>query len=113
MTANQLSRRNAAKLLCLLAFTAIACHDPSAKTTMPPLGATAHSTGTIFRVWAPFVDAVSVEINDGTPASLKKEAGHTDDNAVWTADVPGAKEGLGFNGDVAIGPYSLLVFSQD
>ncbi len=26
---------------------------------------------------------------------------------------PGAKDGLGFNGDIAIGPYSLVIFSQD
>jgi hypothetical protein len=33
-----------------------------------PLGATPHSDGsTTFRVWTPFVDAVAVKINGGTP----------------------------------------------
>ena len=59
---------------------------------MEPLGATPHATGTTFRVWAPFAQAVSVtgEFNawsaDANP--LAQDAG-----GIWSADVPGAVDG--------------------
>ena len=60
-----------------------------------PLGASPHNDGTTtFRVWAPFVDAVAVKINGGTPVPLAREAGHTDPaDTVWAGTVPGAKAG--------------------
>ena len=60
-----------------------------------PLGATPHKDGTTtFRVWAPFVDAVAVKINDRTPLPLAKETGHTDPaDTVWAGTVPGSKAG--------------------
>ena len=60
-----------------------------------PLGASPHNDGTTtFRVWAPFVDAVAVKINGGTPVPLATETGHTDPaDMVWAGTVPGAKAG--------------------
>jgi len=60
-----------------------------------PLGATPHKDGTTtFRVWAPFVDAVAVKINDRTPVPLAKETGHTDPaDTVWAGTVAGSKAG--------------------
>jgi 1,4-alpha-glucan branching enzyme len=60
-----------------------------------PLGATPHGDGsTTFRVWAPFVDGVSVRINDGPAVPLAKEAGHTDSaDTTWAVTVPGARAG--------------------
>jgi hypothetical protein len=39
------------------------------------------------------VDAVAVKINDDPPVPLSKEDGHVEDDCVWSADVPSAKEG--------------------
>ena len=76
--------------LCLLVF-AIAV---SSQSQSAPLGATPHEGGTTFRVWAPFVDAVAVKVNDRLPVALTKEDGHTQpDDTVWGGDVPGAKVG--------------------
>ena len=60
-----------------------------------PLGATPHNDGTTtFRVWAPFVDAVAVKINGGTPVPLAREAGHPDPaDTIWAGTVSGAKAG--------------------
>jgi 1,4-alpha-glucan branching enzyme len=60
-----------------------------------PLAATLHNDGTTtFRVWAPFVDAVSVKINDGTAVPLAREAGHPDPaDTTWIATVPRTKAG--------------------
>ena len=60
-----------------------------------PLGATPHSDGsTMFRVWAPFVDAVAVKINGGTAVPLAKEDGHPDPaDTTWVGTVRGAKAG--------------------
>ena len=59
-----------------------------------PLGATAHSDGTTtFRVWAPFVDGVTVRINGATAVALAREDGHPDPaDTIWIGTVPGAKE---------------------
>ena len=43
----------------------------------------------MFRVWAPFADAVAVKINGGSPLALAKEPGHADDDAVWAGSVAG------------------------
>jgi hypothetical protein len=60
-----------------------------------PLGATPHNDGTTtFRVWAPFVDAVAVKINGGTPVPLAREAGHPDPaDTLWAGTVSGAIAG--------------------
>jgi 1,4-alpha-glucan branching enzyme len=60
-----------------------------------PLGATLHNDGTTtFRVWAPFVDNVSVKINNRAPAPLTQEPGHADPaDTTWTGTVPGTKAG--------------------
>lgn len=78
-------------LLTLLLFVlALAC---VAQTTQPPLGATPQA-GTTFRLWAPFVDAVSVKVNDANPVPMTKEAGHPQsDDTVWVINVPSAKIG--------------------
>lgn len=83
----------AALLLPLALVAASVCRDPSTQPKTPPLGATPYPGGATFRVWAPFVDSVSVKINGGTPVPLRKEDGHAADDAVWTADVSGAKVG--------------------
>ncbi len=68
-----------AALLSVLAFCGrAAIADP------PPLGATYHAGEATFRVWAPFVEAVAVEINDGPPIALQKEPNHPDPaDATW------------------------------
>lgn len=59
-----------------------------------PLGATPHPTGTTFRVWAPFVEAVAVRINDQRTFPLHREPGHPNaEDTVWIASVPNAKRG--------------------
>jgi 1,4-alpha-glucan branching enzyme len=59
-----------------------------------PLGATPDSLGTTFRVWAPHVDDVAVQIDDHDPVELAREPGHADpEDTTWTAFVPGAKAG--------------------
>jgi hypothetical protein len=40
------------------------------------LGATPHTTGTTFRLWAPFVDEVAVKVKGDKSIALKKEDGH-------------------------------------
>jgi 1,4-alpha-glucan branching enzyme len=74
-------------VLLLAAASAVKAGDP--------LGATPHSDGTTtFRVWAPFVDSVSVKVNGGNPVPLSKEDGHSDlEDTVWTATVSGAAAG--------------------
>src|SRR4051794_1903601 len=75
---------------CVLLLAAV-----SAVKAGDPLGATPHSDGTTtFRVWAPFVDSVSVKVNGGNPVPLSKEDGHSDlEDTVWTATVSGAAAG--------------------
>jgi 1,4-alpha-glucan branching enzyme len=85
--------RPAALLLLLAIVAAGVCRDSSTRPKAPPLGATPYRGGTTFRVWAPFVDAVSVKINGGSPVPMTKEDGHAADDVVWTADVAGAKAG--------------------
>ncbi len=80
-------------LLLPVSALALAFYEPASGTATPPLGATLHRGGTTFRVWAPFVDAVEVKINNDAPVAMKKEPGHVDDDAVWLADVPSAKAG--------------------
>jgi 1,4-alpha-glucan branching enzyme len=76
----------AAFLLVVSASYAVAAGDP--------LGATPHSDGTTFRVWAPFVDTVAVKVNAVAPVPMAKEAGHPDAaDTTWSAVVPGAKAG--------------------
>jgi 1,4-alpha-glucan branching enzyme len=93
MDKKPLWRHPAALLLLLVLVAAGVCRDSSTRSKAPPLGATPYRDGTTFRVWAPFVDAVSVKINGGQPLPMMKEDGHAADDAVWTADVPGAKTG--------------------
>ncbi|MDE3196063.1 MAG: hypothetical protein KGN84_06960, partial [Acidobacteriota bacterium] len=60
-----------------------------------PYGATLHSDGTTtFRVWAPFVEAVGVRINDGAVTPLSEEQGHPDPaDKTWIAIVPDTRAG--------------------
>src|SRR5690348_1592482 len=79
---------------CLSVALAVLCVGQGAPPTTPPLGATPSHTGTTFRVWAPFADAVSVKVNDGQPVPLNPEDAHArPEDAVWRGDVPGAKVG--------------------
>lgn len=73
-----------------------------------PLGSTPHTGGVTFRVWAPYVEAVAVKINDGAPVPMAKEPGHTDPgDATWMVEVPSAKVGdkykyaVTYNGNTA------------
>jgi len=62
--------------------------------TPPPFGATPQGTGVSFRLWAPFVESVAVQVNDAGPVAMVKETGHPQaDDTVWVATVPGAKAG--------------------
>ena len=38
-----------------------------------PLGATPHPTDTTFRVWLPFVDSVSVQVNNDSEVAMDQE----------------------------------------
>jgi 1,4-alpha-glucan branching enzyme len=79
---------------CLAIAIAVVCVSQGAPPTTPPLGATPSRTGTAFRVWAPFAEAVSVKVNDGQTVPLTKENDHAKpEDAVWRGDVPGAKPG--------------------
>jgi len=52
-----------------------------------PFGSTPAADGTTFRVWAPFVDSVSVIIAErGATTPLLKESGHADDDLIWRED---------------------------
>jgi 1,4-alpha-glucan branching enzyme len=57
-----------------------------------PLGATPHPSGTVFRVWAPHADAVSVvgSFNDWAPDAAPMQRA---DDGTWQADVAGARPG--------------------
>src|SRR4051794_35647664 len=73
-----------------------------------PLGSTPHAGGVTFRVWAPYVDAVAIKMNDGMPVPMTKEPGHTDPgDTTWIGEVPGAKAGdrykysITYNGNTA------------
>src|SRR5215470_9021816 len=70
-----------------------------------PLGATLHRDGTTtFRLWAPFVDSVSVKLNDGQLIPLPQEAGHSDPaDTTWIATVPGTKAGDQYRYVIRIG----------
>src|SRR5262245_26336518 len=64
----------------------------SAASAGAPLGATPHTGGTMFRVWAPNADTVAVQGDfnawSETASPLARETG-----SVWSADVAGAKPG--------------------
>ncbi len=79
----------------LLLCVCLSCVVPArAAAQTDPLGATPHATSTTFRVWAPFVDSVSVRINDQRTFPLEREPGHPmPDDTVWVAKVPAAKRG--------------------
>ena len=81
--------------LCLLVLTFTAwSHAATTEPSTQPLGATPHADGTTtFRVWAPFVDSVSVKVNVAPPVELDKETGHSDDDATWVKTIPDAKAG--------------------
>ena len=83
------------KSLSVWLATSVLLVSVSRPSTADPLGATPHNDGTTtFRVWAPFVDAVAVKINGGTPVPLAKEAGHSDAaDTTWAGTVPGARAG--------------------
>jgi 1,4-alpha-glucan branching enzyme len=83
------------KSLSVWLVTSVLLVSVSRPSTADPLGATPHDDGTTtFRVWAPFVDAVAVKINGGTPVPLAKEAGHSDAaDTTWAGTVPGARAG--------------------
>lgn len=60
----------------------------------PPLGATLKASTATFRVWAPFVEAVSVRINGGAPIPLAKEAGHpASDDTIWVGKATNVRAG--------------------
>lgn len=60
----------------------------------PPLGVTVSGNDATFRVWAPFVDGVSVRINDGSLVSLTKETGHPNPaDTIWVGTLPGVHAG--------------------
>src|SRR5690242_13524595 len=83
-------------LALIAAVTALACLAPAAGASAPsdPLGSTPHRGSTTFRVWIPFVQAVSVRINGGQPVPMAREPGHPDpSDTVWTATVHGARPG--------------------
>jgi 1,4-alpha-glucan branching enzyme len=70
-----------------------------------PLGATPHKDGTTtFRIWAPFVDSVSVRINDGALVPLTQESGHTDPaDTTWGGTVANTKAGDQYRYVIRIG----------
>jgi 1,4-alpha-glucan branching enzyme len=76
-------------------FTAVVLLVISATAyAVPPLGSTPHPGGVTFRVWAPYVEAAAVKVNDGAPVSLAREEGHQPPaDTVWLGEVPGAKPG--------------------
>jgi len=66
----------------------------SAASGTDPMGATPHAGDTDFRVWAPFVDSVRVEVNGAAAVPLSKEAGHPDPaDTTWAGTIPGVKAG--------------------
>jgi 1,4-alpha-glucan branching enzyme len=80
--------------LCLAVALTAFCRADTAQPTKPPLGATPGPAGVTFRVWAPFVDAVAVKVNDGQPTPLKKEdEAAKPDDLVWVGEAAGAKAG--------------------
>ena len=91
------SMSSAMRLLakCLPVFIAAFLIALPVASAADPLGATLHKDGTTtFRVWAPFVDDVSVKINGGAVVPLTQEPGHTDSaDTTWTGTVPGTKAG--------------------
>ena len=95
-------RRLAKSLLMLVSAWLVAMALASAAD---PLGATLHGDGTTtFRVWAPFVDSVSVKINDGMAVRLIQEPGHSDPaDATWIGTVPGTKAGDQYRYVIGIG----------
>jgi len=59
-----------------------------------PLGATYQLEKTTFRVWAPFVQQVSVKINGNAPVPMSQEPGHPDlTDTTWTVSIPKVKPG--------------------
>ena len=89
----------------LLIFVSILLLTISFASATDPLGATLHKDGTTtFRVWAPFVDSVSVKINDGAVVPLTKEPGHTDPaDTTWVGTVAGTKAGDQYRYVIRIG----------
>ncbi len=92
-----LSSRPCARLLakCLLLVVALVLVSAYAARAGDPLGATLHKDGTTtFRVWAPFVDAVAVNIQGRASLALTQEVGHPDPaDTVWTGTAAGTKAG--------------------
>ncbi|HEX5245212.1 MAG TPA: alpha-amylase family glycosyl hydrolase [Tepidisphaeraceae bacterium] len=83
-----LRSRCAWALFALLSIGSIATSAPA------PLGAIVHPGGVTFRVWVPYADSVAVRINEGNAVAMAREPGHSDPaDAVWSAEVPGAKAG--------------------
>ena len=70
-----------------------------------PFGATLHKDGTTtFRVWAPFVDSVAVEINDAAVTPLTREPGHTDPaDTTWIGTAPHTRPGDQYRYVIRIG----------
>jgi len=85
--------RNWGKQLALLLLVIVIALRALAQTP-PPLGSTPKVGGTTFRLWAPFVDSVAVQVNDAAPVAMTKETGHPQaDDTIWVVTVPGAKVG--------------------
>ena len=64
------SMRNWRKQLWVLLFTVgLSCLG---QTVQPPLGATPKQGGTTFRLWAPFVDSVTIKVNEREPVRMSK-----------------------------------------
>jgi hypothetical protein len=84
--------RNWRKQLWVLVFTAgLSCLG---QTVQPPLRATPNQGGTIFRLWAPFVDSVTDKVNDRELVRMSREDGRLQaDATIWAIKVPGAEVG--------------------
>src|SRR5579862_5934234 len=89
----------------LLIFVLILLLAVSFASAADPLGATLHKDGTTtFRVWAPFVDSVSVRINDGGLVPLTQEPGHPDPaDQTWAGTVANTKAGDQYRYVIRIG----------
>src|ERR1039457_6691356 len=99
--------KNSARLLVerLLLLVSALLLATTLTSAADPLGATLHKDGTTtFRVWAPFVDAAAVRINDGTAVPLTQERGHIDPaDTTWIGTVPGTKAGDQYRYVIRIG----------
>ena len=108
MPCPQVSRRKWAgglRAKRLLIFVSVLFLAISFASATDPLGATLHKDGTTtFRVWAPFVDCVSVRINDGALVPLTQEPGHPDSaDTTWVGTVASTKAGDQYRYVIGIG----------